>query len=92
MKTLARFHPADSDGLYLDLENQRELFKLSDPKQSLSQRGRLFVVIDEVQGAPDLFPPLCTELNARKNQQDKGSHLREAPQANGSSSQMTLRR
>lgn len=56
--TLAKSCLGNSDGLYLDLESQRDLRKLSDPEDYLSQRERQLVVLDEVQRAPDLFPSL----------------------------------
>ncbi len=56
--TLARSCLADTGGIYLDLESQRDLRKLSDPEDYLSQRENQLVVLDEVQRAPDLFPSL----------------------------------
>lgn len=56
--TLARSCLADAVGLYLDLESQRDLRKLSDPEDYLSQRESQLVVLDEVQRVPDLFPSL----------------------------------
>lgn len=56
--TLARSCLENADGLYLDLESQRDLRKLSDPEDYLSQRENQLVVLDEVQRVPDLFPSL----------------------------------
>lgn len=56
--TLARACLADSGGIYLDLESQRDTRKLSDPEDYLSQRESQLVVLDEIQRVPDLFPSL----------------------------------
>lgn len=56
--TLARSCLADSGGIYLDLESQRDIRKLSDPEDYLSQRESQLVVLDEIQRVPDLFPSL----------------------------------
>ena len=56
--TLARTCLENAEGLYLDLESQRDLRKLSDPEDYLSQRETQLVVLDEVQRAHDLFPSL----------------------------------
>lgn len=56
--TLARACLADSGGLYLDLESQRDTRKLSDPEHYLSQRESQLVVLDEIQRVPELFPSL----------------------------------
>ena len=56
--TLARACLADSGGLYLDLESQRDTRKLSDPEDYLSQRESQLVVLDEIQRVPELFPSL----------------------------------
>lgn len=56
--TLARACLADSGGLYLDLESQRDIRKLSDPEDYLSQRESQLVVLDEIQRVPELFPSL----------------------------------
>lgn len=56
--TLARACLADSSGIYLDLESQRDTSKLSDPEDYLSQRESQLVVLDEIQRLPDLFPSL----------------------------------
>ena len=56
--TLGRACLADSEGIYLDLESQRDASKLSDPEDYLSQREGQLVVLDEIQRVPDLFPSL----------------------------------
>ncbi len=56
--TLAKACGEDIDGLYLDLESQRDLRKLSDPEDYLSRRSDKLVILDEIQRVPDLFPSL----------------------------------
>lgn len=56
--TLAKACGEDVEGLYLDLESQRDLRKLSDPEDYLSQRTDKLVILDEIQRVPDLFPSL----------------------------------
>lgn len=56
--TLARQCATDRDGIYLDLESQRDLSKLSDPEDYLSRREDKLVILDEIQRVPELFPSL----------------------------------
>lgn len=56
--TLARQCEAVRGGIYLDLESQRDLSKLSDPEDYLSQREDQLVILDEIQRLPELFPSL----------------------------------
>jgi len=56
--TLARQCAAERGGIYLDLESQRDLHKLSDPEDYLSQREDRLVILDEIQRLPELFPSL----------------------------------
>lgn len=56
--TLARRCAADRAGIYLDLESQRDLSKLADPEDYLSQREDRLVILDEIQRVPELFPSL----------------------------------
>ncbi len=56
--TLARACGAEVGGIYLDLESQRDLRKLSDPEDYLSQRTDKLVILDEIQRVPDLFVSL----------------------------------
>ena len=53
--TLAKFCGEEMGGYYLDLESQRDLRKLSDPEDYLSQREDKLVILDEIQRIPDLF-------------------------------------
>lgn len=56
--TLAQACGQELDGIYLDLESQRDLRKLSDPEDYLSEREQRLVILDEIQRVPDLFPSL----------------------------------
>ncbi len=56
--TLAKQCAAERGGIYLDLESQRDLNKLSDPEDYLSQREDHLVILDEIQRVPELFPSL----------------------------------
>jgi len=56
--TLARKCAELRDGIYLDLESQRDLSKLSDPEDYLSKREGRLVILDEIQQVPTLFPSL----------------------------------
>ena len=56
--TLAKVCAAGRDGIYLDLESQRDLSKLADPEHYLSQREERLVILDEIQQVPGLFPSL----------------------------------
>jgi predicted AAA+ superfamily ATPase len=56
--TLARQLAQSFDGLYLDLENFRDLEKLTDPRLFLAAHENRLVVFDEVQRSPGLFEAL----------------------------------
>lgn len=56
--TLAKQCAAERAGIYLDLESQRDLGKLSDPEDYLSQRESQLVILDEIQRVPELFASL----------------------------------
>lgn len=56
--TIARQLASHLNGIYLDLESQRDLTKLSDAEHYLSQREDRLVILDEIQRIPELFPSL----------------------------------
>lgn len=56
--TLALGIARERDGLYLDLENPKDLAKLEDPVEYLSTHAERLVVIDEIHRAPGLMPVL----------------------------------
>jgi uncharacterized protein len=53
--TLAKIISEGRSSIYLDLENQEDLLKLSDPTSFLGRNNDKLVIIDEIQRAPDLF-------------------------------------
>ena len=46
------------NSLYLDLERPSDLAKLADPELFLSRNAGRFIVLDEIQRRPELFPVL----------------------------------
>ena len=52
--TLAKKCGAQRDGIYLDLESQKDLQKLSDPEDYLSRHADRLVILDEIQRVPEL--------------------------------------
>ncbi len=56
--TLAKACATGADGLYLDLESQRDFRKLADPEDYLSEREDKLIILDEIQLIPTLFPSL----------------------------------
>jgi hypothetical protein len=56
--TMAKQCAAERGGIYLDLESQRDLSKLSDPEDYLSQREDKLVILDEIRRVPELFSSL----------------------------------
>jgi hypothetical protein len=56
--TLAQSCGSMNHGLYIDLESQRDLRKLSDPEDYLGKREDRLVILDEIQRLPGLFPSL----------------------------------
>ena len=59
-RSVASTHPG---ALYLDLENAADLARLGDPGLFLSGNRHRFVVLDEVQNAPQLFSELRGEID-----------------------------
>ena len=63
--TLAREAAASRAGsVFLDLETEADLAKLTDPARYLSSRRDRLLVLDEVQNAPGLFSELRAEIDA----------------------------
>ena len=56
--TLSKYMFLDKDFLYLDLESESDLLKLSDPISFLRMNNDKLIIIDEIQRAPDLFMTL----------------------------------
>ena len=53
--TLAKILTKDQNSLYMDLESQEDLLKLSDPSSFLNMHNDKLVILDEIQRIPDLF-------------------------------------
>lgn len=53
---------------YFDLENDRDIARLTDPLLALADLAGL-IVIDEIQKMPELFPRLRVLVDGKKNQQ-----------------------
>ena len=53
--TLARRLGANTESIYLDLENPQDLAKLEDPRGYLQKHQGKLVILDEVQRLPGLF-------------------------------------
>ena len=75
--TLARAIQADADaGIYLDLENPRDLDKLADAGAWLADNHRRLVVLDEIHRVPRLFPVLRGVIDERiRNGETAGQFL-----------------
>ena len=75
--TLARAIQADADaGVYLDLENPRDLDKLADAGAWLADNHGRLVVLDEIHRVPGLFPVLRGVIDERvRNGEPAGQFL-----------------
>lgn len=51
--------------LYLDLESNRDINKLSDPETFLIENQDKLIIIDEIQRRPDLFPLLRSIIDKK---------------------------
>ena len=62
--------------MYLDLESERDLAKLSEPELYLSSHLDRLVILDEVHRAPGLFPVLRGLIDsARRDGRREGRYL-----------------
>jgi uncharacterized protein len=66
--TLAKAIAKDRDSIYLDLEDQEDLAKLTDPKSFLLSHSDKLVILDEIQRAPDLFMVLRGLIDKNRQQ------------------------
>jgi predicted AAA+ superfamily ATPase len=74
--TLAKKCGAQRNGIYLDLESQKDLQKLSDPEDYLSRHADRLVILDEIQHTPELFTSLRGLIDrARENGKGNGRYL-----------------
>lgn len=56
--TLAHLLSEKRDAIYLDLESQSDLIKLTEPELYLSSHADRLVILDEIQRKPELFQSL----------------------------------
>lgn len=61
--------------LYLDLESDSDLNKLSDPELFLKHHEDTLLILDEVQRKPDLFRILRGIIDERKRKGEKAGHF-----------------
>jgi predicted AAA+ superfamily ATPase len=52
--------------IYLDLESQEDIIKLSQPENYFNQRKDKLIIIDEIQRMPELFPILRTVVDKNR--------------------------
>ncbi len=66
--TLAKYilNSLEETAIYLDLESDEDLNKLSDPERYLIAREDKLVAIDEVQRMPELFPVLRSVIDRKR--------------------------
>ncbi|WP_456476185.1 AAA family ATPase [Oceanithermus sp.] len=69
---MARTRPS----LYLDLESEADLARLTEPELYLERHQDKLVILDEVHRRPDLFPALRSLIDrARRSGQGSGRYL-----------------
>ncbi|AEI50418.1 ATP-binding protein [Runella slithyformis] len=57
----------DKDSIYLDLESQEDVNKLTNLESYLLQREDKLIIIDEVQRMPELFPVLRSVIDRNRS-------------------------
>ena len=73
--TLALAVAEKRDSLYLDLESEADLAKLSDPELYFSLHEEKLVILDEIQRKPDLFKVLRGRIDRMKRKGGSGRFL-----------------
>ena len=74
--TLSQQLAKNIKSVYLDLEEPRDIQKLSDPNFYFDQQDDRLIIIDEVQRRPDLFPLLRSQIDRnRRNGHKFGQFL-----------------
>jgi predicted AAA+ superfamily ATPase len=73
--TLALALAEKAKSLYLDLESEADLAKLSDPELYLSRHEDKLVILDEIQRKPDLFKILRGRIDQMKRKGLPGRYL-----------------
>ena len=66
--TLSKAIARNIDSIYVDLESQRDLLKLTDPFEFFNENCDKLIILDEIQRAPDLFKVLRGIID--KNRQE----------------------
>ncbi len=66
--TLAQHISESMNSIYLDLEAQEDLLKLSDPTSFLKSHSDKLIILDEIQRAPDLFMVLRGLIDKNRQQ------------------------
>ena len=64
--TLSQQLAKNIKSVYLDLEEPRDIQKLSDPNFYFDQQDDRLIIIDEVQRRPDLFPLLRSQIDRNR--------------------------
>lgn len=64
--TLARMFVENEETAFFDLENPRDIARLDNPMLALEGFSNQFIVIDEIQMRPDLFPVLRVLIDQHK--------------------------
>jgi len=61
--------------VYLDLESEADLNKLSEPEQYLKRYPDTLFILDEVQRKPELFPLIRGIVDDRRRQGERAGHF-----------------
>ena len=69
--TLSQQLAKNIKSVYLDLEEPRDIQKLSDPNFYFDQQDDRLIIIDEVQRRPDLFPLLRSQIDRNRRKGHK---------------------
>ena len=69
--TLSQQLAKNIKSVYLDLEEPRDIQKLSDPNFYFNQQNDRLIIIDEVQRRPDLFPLLRSQIDRNRRKGHK---------------------
>jgi len=73
--TLAKTIAKEMNSIYLDLEAPEDLLKLSDPTSFLASHNDKFIILDEIQRAPDLFMVLRGLIDKNREQGRKAGQF-----------------
>ena len=73
--TLAKKIAKDVKSVYLDLENSRDLFRLSDPLSYFNDNSDKLIILDEIQRVPEIFPTLRGVIDNNRWEGRKGKQF-----------------